>query len=607
MCCNSPSPPPPQAPDPYATAAAQTQSNKETAAANAALNRVNQVTPWGSSTYAQNGTDGQGNPLWTQTVSLAPDQQKLLDSSNRISQSMANLGESQLGQVASAIGQPIDFSKASGVQNNPLSSGVSTAGMPDYITSAGGGNARTGIAQPGQIQSSLQTPGHVQTGFETPGQIQSGVGTQQLQTRLGPNGRIQNGINTSGTENLTRGADGGAIQGQIDTNGLPGLVGGDALRGQAQDAQSAAYNMQKQYLDPQYQQQQRDLETKLANQGVMQNSEAWNRAMDDFGRQRTFDYNNAYNNSFDKGLAAQGQLYNQGLSSRQQMFNEADTRANFANSAQAQGFGQNMANAQLNNSAAGQLNSQRLAQMNAGNAAQQQGYGQNLGTMQAENQARNDQFSQGLQAGQFGNNAQAQSYAQALASMNAGNAAQAQQFGQAKDSMAAANAAQQQQYAQQMGQAELYNSGQAQNYGQAANNAALNNSARNDLFNQGMMNSQLQNSASAQAFNQSTADRTRQLNEMTQQQQIPLNMLNALRTGSQVTAPQFQNVPQVNQQGVDMAGLINNSYNQQMGVYNAQMGQRNGMMGGLFGLGSAALGSGAGSSALSSLLMMGGL
>lgn len=615
MCCNSPSPPP--APDPYATANAQTQSNKETAAANAALNRVNQYTPWGSSTYAQAGSDTQGNPLWSQTVSLSPDQQKLLDSSNRISQQMANLGESQLGTVANAVGQQVDFSKASGVQNNPLASGVNTAGMPSYLTSAGGGNAQTSIGPSGSIQAGMRTPGNVQTGFNapgsvqtginTPGQVQGSVGTTQLQNKLGPNGQIQAGINTAGTENLTRGVSSGGIQGQIDMSDVPALVSGDALRGQTQEAQRAAYNLQMQYLNPQYEQQQRDLEVRLANQGVMQNSEAWDRAMDQFGRQRTFDTNNAFNNSFDRGLAAQNQLYNQGLSSRQNMFGEATTRGNFANSAQAQGFNQQMANAQLNNTAAGQLAAQRLAQMQAGNNAQQQGFAQNLGTMQAENEAKNQQFGQNLQAGQFGNNAQGQMYAQALSSMQAGNAAQQQQFGQeqdrmqaanaaqqqqfnqAKDSMGMANAAQQQQFAQQMGQAELFNNAEAQNFAQRAANNASNNAARSELFNQGMMNAELQNSASAQAFNQSSSDRARQLNEMVQQQQLPLNVLNALRTGSQVTAPQFQGLPSVNQAGTDIAGLINQNYNQQMGIYNSQVGQQNGLMSGLFGLGSAAI------------------
>ena len=49
------SPSAPAAPDPVATAAAQTAQNKETAYWNAALNNVNQITPYGSLTYEQTG------------------------------------------------------------------------------------------------------------------------------------------------------------------------------------------------------------------------------------------------------------------------------------------------------------------------------------------------------------------------------------------------------------------------------------------------------------------------------------------------------------------------------------------------------------------------
>lgn len=69
---HTPSPPTP--PDPQATASAQTGTNLATAQANAAMNNINQVTPYGNLTYAQSGqnfisdpngqqyyTDGQGH------------------------------------------------------------------------------------------------------------------------------------------------------------------------------------------------------------------------------------------------------------------------------------------------------------------------------------------------------------------------------------------------------------------------------------------------------------------------------------------------------------------------------------------------------------------
>lgn len=66
----------PSPPDPARTAAAQTQSNTQTAIANAQLNNVNQNTPWGSVNYTS--TPGaNGIPQWTQTTTLSPNQQTI--------------------------------------------------------------------------------------------------------------------------------------------------------------------------------------------------------------------------------------------------------------------------------------------------------------------------------------------------------------------------------------------------------------------------------------------------------------------------------------------------------------------------------------------------
>ena len=83
---------PPAAPDPVATANAQTASNVATADNNAALNRVDQYTPYGSSVYSTDGTDASGVPQYTQTVSLSPSEQNLFN--------MSQQGQATLGQTA---------------------------------------------------------------------------------------------------------------------------------------------------------------------------------------------------------------------------------------------------------------------------------------------------------------------------------------------------------------------------------------------------------------------------------------------------------------------------------------------------------------------------
>lgn len=71
----------------------------------------------------------------------------------------------------------------------------------------------------------------------------------------------------------------------------------------------------------------------------------------------------------------------------------------------------------------------------------------------------------------------------------------------------------------------------------------------------------------------------------------PLNELNALRTGSQVTNPTFNQVPQQQTTtGANMLGAAQAQGQADMGLYNAQAGQKNALMSGLFSLGGAAMG-----------------
>lgn len=73
---------------------------------------------------------------------------------------------------------------------------------------------------------------------------------------------------------------------------------------------------------------------------------------------------------------------------------------------------------------------------------------------------------------------------------------------------------------------------------------------------------------------------------------LPLNELNALRTGAQVNMPQFNATPgAANVQAAPVMSGMQNQYNAQMDAYNAQAAQNAGITSGLFGLGSAALAS----------------
>ncbi|ABR91433.1 Hypothetical protein mma_2196 [Janthinobacterium sp. Marseille] len=81
-----------------------------------------------------------------------------------------------------------------------------------------------------------------------------------------------------------------------------------------------------------------------------------------------------------------------------------------------------------------------------------------------------------------------------------------------------------------------------------------------------------------------------QLQVKTALQNQPVNMLNAVRTGSQVTNPTFTNTPQqATTQGADLLGATaaQGQYNQ--GLYNAGVGSQNSLTGALGGLGAAGI------------------
>lgn len=102
------------APDPYATAAAQTQSNQQTAAYNAALNRTSQYTPYGNSVYSQTGTDSTGAPTWSNTISLAPEAQGQLDNQLKQNDQLSQLGFTLADQAKTQINTPYSDQSQSG-------------------------------------------------------------------------------------------------------------------------------------------------------------------------------------------------------------------------------------------------------------------------------------------------------------------------------------------------------------------------------------------------------------------------------------------------------------------------------------------------------------
>lgn len=92
----------PKAPDPKETAAAQTQMNIDTALAQGAINRVNQVGPDGSLTYTQTGTqmvNGRAIPIYTATTTLSPEQQRIKAQSDAAALNLQGAANTMSGQL----------------------------------------------------------------------------------------------------------------------------------------------------------------------------------------------------------------------------------------------------------------------------------------------------------------------------------------------------------------------------------------------------------------------------------------------------------------------------------------------------------------------------
>jgi len=93
--------PPP--PDPNQVAAAQTAQNRDTALYNAALNRFNTYTPFGSQEFSVTGTDPRtGAPIYQQDIRLDPSQQALFDQQTNQNLALGQYGNTVLDRLTNA-------------------------------------------------------------------------------------------------------------------------------------------------------------------------------------------------------------------------------------------------------------------------------------------------------------------------------------------------------------------------------------------------------------------------------------------------------------------------------------------------------------------------
>jgi hypothetical protein len=213
-----------------------------------------------------------------------------------------------------------------------------------YNKALGSGTTVNPLGQTTQVQtgtSSTGAPIYTTTQSLTPAQQQLFNAQQGAQETLAPTGQyLASEAGRTLEQPLPNAPAQTPIQSQINTSGVSAIPGASDLAGFTNQAQQAAYQQQTQYLDPQYQQEQEQLDNQLKESGAQPGSAAYNNAMTLFDNQKQQAYQSANNNAVQQGLAEQQAIYGEGANTNQQQFGEAATEQQAANAAAAQQYGQ---------------------------------------------------------------------------------------------------------------------------------------------------------------------------------------------------------------------------------------------------------------------------
>lgn len=142
---------------------------------------------------------------------------------------------------------------------------------------------------------------------------------------LGTQRRIGAGLFGIG-ENALLGQAQGALGSPLDFSGLPQISGAGDLAGAAQPLEQATFQRGLNLLQPGLDQRERDLEVRLANQGIPRGSDAFNEATGNFERGRAQQLENLSLSSVGAGRAEQSRLFGLEQTARQQGLSELLTQ-----------------------------------------------------------------------------------------------------------------------------------------------------------------------------------------------------------------------------------------------------------------------------------------
>lgn len=567
----------------------QAQINQRAAEYQTGLNRPNQQDAFSSTEWRRDPTTGVTTQVNNIDPAIEAAQRQQIATQHGasslagglINSAPTSVNMSGAPQIAAGVNQ-YDSTQAPAVDFTApnyggLMSGVSGGAVTD-TSRIGSPTLQTNAPNASSVDTRRYSDPTLQTNAPSSGALDTRRYTDpSLQTGLQDQGRAQRGV-----------ASGGDVQSQYNFGGAPGMPAYDeAARNRSEQG---FYGRQTSLLQPGFTQQENDLRTRLANQGLTQGSEAFERELGTLRGAQNATLQNASFGAVQAGADEAARQYGLGMQGRQQGVNEAVQQGQFGNAAQQQRFGQNAQQTQQYNAGLAQDfgqgldtaqfgNQARVAQQQAAltgqqayNQIQQQQFGQGLDAAQFSNQARlaqqqagltgqqaynqsqQQQFGQGLDAAQFSNQARLSQQGANIQGQQAYNQAQQQQFGQGMDRAGLFNSAATQDLQNQLGMQNQYNTAQQQQYNQ---NMGLND----QYFSQAMANAGLQNQARQQYFNEAQT-----------QADNPYRWLGGLMGagGSPTTggagipgAGQYQNP-------VDLVGAANNAQGNAINAWSAQ-------------------------------------
>jgi len=458
---------------------AKQNSPANQANAQAAATNTNQYTPYGSSEWQITGQNPDGTNIYENRQSLSAAGQQMFDWGNENTMRNLDAQGGYLDQINYNAQNPMFAEDLGG----KIDYGTGADGAQKYADALkyGAGNAAT---------MSGSTPINANT-YSAKTYDGKGYDANTYQAReLGRAAQAE--AASAGTER--------AAYGKIQDNLK---LSGDALKSDLDTTRDAYYNTQKAYLDPQWENDSRAMETKLANQGIAMNSAAYNDAMSALNRNREFAYNNARNTSITGAGEEQSRLFGLDLASGE-----------FANSAQQQGFDQSAFNAEQANNAAIE-NARMATDVNIDNTRAKNANRQ----FNANNVNDASRYNAGAMtdASRYGADATNRS-----SEYNAGAMTDARRYGaDSRNEMSQFNAG-------MAADRDRFNAGARNDFSQF--NANLNNSAQNNAYNARLAASEQNNSALNQEMQQLFAFRNQ-----------PMEEYNAMRAGTSMPQANFDN------------------------------------------------------------------